>query len=285
MKKLILILSILIAGDAFAFTRRVKTIDANDDSNQVKMAQATSVPATPVSSFFQLGAGDCGPLPSQVKKAFSEAQHFTNTCATARLAPGKRIAINDYSGDGPPRMYVFNQEGKCIRAMPISWGVGSDRSGRMEACSTDNSKKTPPGFHITARHLYGSRYNDNNSIGLAGLCGQNSLGDRGILIHGAANPGTASSWGCTGVPFSEFQDLKELLGVGSLVYNYFGDTPSRNCSDNSGFEPRCDPEPLAVNAAAQASGGRAKYNYRTKSGGGGSYGGSGGSESDNRGSR
>lgn len=188
----------------------------------------------------------CPGLPTKVVHAFEEALDFSESCPAAKLAPGKYIAVNNYTSFSDPRMYIFNTEGRCIDSVPISWGMGSDHTGRLEACSTENSKKTPPGFHITVPHRYGARYNESNSLGLAGLSGQNSLGERGILLHGVRVAGRSNTWGCTGVPFDQFASLKEMLGTGSLVYNYFGQEAQRNCSRDAGFAPpACEPEPLA----------------------------------------
>ncbi len=56
----------------------------------------------------------------------------------------------------------------------------SDRSKGIRACSAPNGNLTPPGFHITTVHSRGKKYGPNDSIGLAGLSGQDSLyPDRG----------------------------------------------------------------------------------------------------------
>jgi|GEM_PF-2121801 len=270
MTRIIFVLSAVLCGFSQAqaaalFGRPSKVIDSNDtNSSSGSSYYGASSPAS--YSFANKGGGYCGAVPAHVKQAFAEAKSFSQSCSYARLSAGKMIAINDYSGDGKPTMYLFEQDGSCAKAVPISWGVGSDRSGRLEACSTDNSKKTPPGFHLTAVHN-GKRYNSSNSLGLAGLSGQDSLGARGVVIHGKSPAGASNTWGCTGVPFKDLATIKEMLGVGSLVYNYFGHGKNPNCSDNSGAErpPTCDPEPAAVAAAAQANGvSSAKYSGNSK---------------------
>ncbi|XGC80161.1 hypothetical protein ACES2L_12595 [Bdellovibrio bacteriovorus] len=286
MKKLILFISLVSSSSVLAFTRSTSVRMLDDDktdytSNYTSTKSSSSGGGSggpgiydelnnyePFRKAFS-GSGSCNNVPAHVKKALTEAIEFSNSCPTARLAPGKRIAINDYSSQGPAQMYIFGKDGHCLKAIPISWGGGNPRTGRMEACSTENSRMTPPGFHITARHRYGARYNENNSIGLAGLCGQNSLGERGILIHASRSQGTGSTWGCTGVPGSDFNEVQDMLGVGSLVYNYFGSKNQNNCSDSSGFEPRCEPENLAYQAASEATGRAVRREYSTGSGGGG----------------
>ncbi|UOF01142.1 hypothetical protein [Bdellovibrio reynosensis] len=285
MKKLILFIVIVSSSSAYAFTRS-NSISMLDDDGTDYTSNYTSKPAatsggggsgsTGPGIYDELNRyepfrnafaqeGSCDHVPTQVRKAFSEAVDFSKSCGAARLAPGKKIAINDYSGQGHSLMYIFDQNGSCIKAIPISWGGGNPRTGRMEACSTENSRKTPPGFHITAAHRNGAKYNQYNSLGLAGLCGQNSLGERGILIHGSRGVGRGSSWGCTGVP--NFSEVNQLLGVGSLVYNYFGSKGQNNCSDPSGFEPRCEPEALAYQAANESHGGGVSREYRGSSSG------------------
>lgn len=218
-----------------------------------------------------LNTGSCSNVPSQVQKALQESQSFSQSCPTARLAAGKYYVINDYSGLEGPAMYIFAPDGNCVKSVPITWGNGA--GGAIKACSTDSSHQTPPGFHMTARHD-GAAYNQSNCLGLAGLSGQNSLGERGVLIHPAQQPGTASSWGCTGVPMDQFSEIQQMLGVGSLVYNYFGDNPDTSgCSDTSGFKPTCEPEAEAVQAESEATGMRAS-GYRAAPSGGGSRGGS-----------
>jgi hypothetical protein len=120
----------------------------------------------------------------------------------------------------------------------------------MAACSTKSSKKTPPGFHITAPHTGGTAYSEAESIGLAGLSGQKSLEARGILIHKAEQPGTASSWGCTGVANDKFDEIKKMLGYGSLVHNFFGKPPKLNCDSQAGADDKCEPEAAARTAAS-----------------------------------
>ncbi|KYG67606.1 hypothetical protein AZI85_17145 [Bdellovibrio bacteriovorus] len=276
MARLILVLSALLLGysqtqAAALFGRPSKIIDSND-SNSSSAGSSYYTPYTSGSSSYSATGGGCGSVPSHVKTAFSEAKRFTQTCSYAQLAPGKMIAVNDYSGDGRPTMYIFDQDGNCVKGFPISWGVGSDRSGRLEACSTENSRKTPPGFHLTATHN-GARYNSSNSLGMAGLSGQDSLGQRGVIIHGTSPAGTSNTWGCTGVNYEDLSTVMKTLGVGSLVYNYFGGARASNCSDNSGMErpAQCQPEAAAVAAARSNGVSSSKYSgkskYSTSSGG------------------
>ncbi|KHD90042.1 MAG: hypothetical protein OM95_00540 [Bdellovibrio sp. ArHS] len=277
MARYLIVLSALLLGysqtqAAALFGRPSKIIESNDiNSNSARDTYYSSYSSSP--SYSSAGGG-CGSVPSQVKSAFAEAKKFTQTCSYARLSPGKMIAINDYSGDGKPTMYIFDQEGNCVKGFPISWGVGADRSGRLEACSTENSRKTPPGFHLTAVHN-GARYNSSNSLGMAGLSGQDSLGQRGVVIHGTSPAGTSNTWGCTGVNYEDLSTVMKTLGIGSLVYNYFGGARASKCSDNSGMErpASCEPEAAAV-AAARANGvssskygGNSKYSTKSATGG------------------
>ncbi|WP_374073716.1 hypothetical protein [Bdellovibrio bacteriovorus] len=268
MRKIIFILIVLFVSNAHSaalFGRPNKVIDSNDSSGSSYSSGGGYSPAS-----YSASGGSCGSVPSHVKSAYAKARSFADSCPTAKLAVGKYVAINDYSGDGRPSMYIFDQTGGCVKSVPISWGVGagSAKNGKLEACSSDNSHKTPPGFHITARHN-GARYNDSNSLGLAGLSGQDSLAARGIVIHGKQPAGTSNTWGCTGVPFGDLMQIKRLLGIGSLVYNYFGDTSDGNCSDPSGQRAECKPEPMAVNAAQEARGERITYSAPASSNGGG----------------
>lgn len=201
--------------------------------------------------------GDCITVPSHVLKAYETAKKFSDSCAAASLSPGKKIVINDYSGQGRETMYIFDQNRRCIDSMYISYGDGSGatKSESSTSCSSGGSGKTPAGMHITGPHS-GKSYNGKNSLKLAGLSGQGSAG-RQILIH-------ASKWGlpagvsqgCTGVPQNKLNKVMGLLGYGSLVYNYFGSEPkSRGCGNNAGAEkpPVCEPEGYAKQIARTAN--------------------------------
>ena len=181
---------------------------------------------------------DCGSLPGSVKDALQEALDYRNGACKGlfeRLGSDKKIAINDYSKSGTPYMYIFTSEGKCLKKTAVTYGNGQV-SSRPVPCSDGNKKHmTPPGFHLTEPHIGQSDYNCSNSLGLTSLEGQGST-ERGVLIHEAANPGTASSWGCSGVGEDVFKSVQKELGYGSLVFNYFGDTPKgNNCVSNAGM--------------------------------------------------
>ncbi len=177
----------------------------------------------------------CGPMngPTQVKSALMEAKEFMNKCSLARRGPSQKIAINDYSGGSTPMMYIFDLEGNCLGKTAISYGNGKGKVKPLP-CSDDGEHLTPAGFHLTSYHN-GAKYSAPSAIGMVGLEGQNSVG-RGIIIHPAKSPGTASSWGCSGVGFDAFNAVKTTLGEGSLVYNFFGQTtgPS-SCQNNAGL--------------------------------------------------
>jgi hypothetical protein len=172
---------------------------------------------------------DCGAFSSEVKKAVEETKAYRRSCGYAGTS--KHIAINDYSAN-PPFMYLFDGDLKCLKRTAVTYGNGSGQS-RPVPCSADGDHMTPPGFHLTATHN-GERYNSGNSLLLVGLEGQRSA-ERNILIHQAANPGTASSWGCSGVSGACLTTVMEFLKVGGLVYNYFGSAPlAPGCGNSSG---------------------------------------------------
>lgn len=297
-KKVLIIFASLIPISVFAFTRSstVRNLDrppiSTDADDFVEEAppvqqapqnnRRTSLPVmtvedlprrpgdplpdTPYNRSMRLStqAGSCGTIPANVTGAFNEAKNFSNSCETARLAPGKMIAINDYSAEnGRPFMYIFDQAGNCVTRIEVAGGQGRGRrTNRVVPCSSAESQRTPPGMHMTARHIGGSRYNERNSLGLAGLCGQDSLGVRGILIHGASYSSIDGSWGCSTVPQRSFQEIREILGVGSLVYNFFGNAPPpSSCRNQAGFEHLCRPEAAAIRTQAEVSGQRATPGY------------------------
>jgi hypothetical protein len=193
----------------------------------------------------------CGTPPPDIKKALDEAISFKNECSVTRntVVGDKKIAINDYS-KMPATMYIFSADGKtCYGKTAVAYGNGvnqdtgqvcSDGSGRPLPCAEDGCHTTPPGFHITQTHN-GLKFNSSNSLAMVGLEGQNSL-QRNILIHieDARAVGSNSTWGCSGV--NCFQRVQELLGTGSLVYNYFGDTPlAPRCKESNGMTANRSP--------------------------------------------
>jgi hypothetical protein len=177
-----------------------------------------------------MGSGkmeQCGAqTPPQVKAAFDEAIAYRASCGAAQRGTQQKIAINDYSSQSnPPSMYIFDLQGNCLGKTAVTYGNGAGRV-KPQPCHINGSHLTPAGFHLTAYHD-GGKYGANNALGLVGLEGQNSVG-RGVIIHPAKSPGTASSWGCSGVGFDAFNAVKSTLGFGSLVYNYFGNTGAPN---------------------------------------------------------
>lgn len=125
-------------------------------------------------------------------------------------------AINDYRGT-TGCMYIIDDVGTCKFATASAFGNGGGAPPRP-GCGS-GSHQTPPGFHVTARHAGGARYNSSNSLLMLDLEGQGSA-NRGILIHYSGCRGGGCTWGCAGV--HDFNKTRELLGEGSLVYNYFG---------------------------------------------------------------
>jgi hypothetical protein len=161
---ILLVLAFFISIDSQAFTRRVKTMDMEDDG----------------SGFTYSGSygGDCTNVPSKVVAAFKTAQKFSQTCWAAKLSPGKKIVVNDYSMQGHEQMYIFDQAGNCIDSTYVSYGSGNKNRGAKDrlstSCASNGSYKTPAGMHMTGPHGAGGGgdYNSSNSLKLAGLSGQ-----------------------------------------------------------------------------------------------------------------
>jgi hypothetical protein len=188
---------------------------------------------TPTSTFSPSGGSveECGGG-FQVADAYKQAMKFRSQCSLANRASSQKIAINDYSGSTTPTMFIFSATGQCLYKTLITYGNGGG-TGKPEPCSDNNSHMTPPGFHLTAKHLGGATYSVDKSLLMVGLEGQGSA-VRNILIHPAESPGTASSWGCSGV--GNIQKIKSILGEGALVYNYFGNTQTpSNCGSSAGM--------------------------------------------------
>jgi hypothetical protein len=177
----------------------------------------------------------CFMAPPRVLSALEEAKKFRESCGEAQRGENQRIVINDFSSTGHddiPYMYIFDLFGKCLGKTAVTYGNGLGASV-PEACSDNGRHLTPPGFHLTGYHDSLS-YPSGTSLGLLSLEGQGS-GGRGILIHPAARPGTASSFGCAGV--GDFDRVKEALGEGALVYNYFGDKGAwKGCQSQAGVK-------------------------------------------------
>ncbi len=235
-KFIVLLVALGISLDAHAFTKRAKSLSMDDGSEDTTTYSAGGA------------SGTCDNVPPQAVKAFKQALKFSQTCKYGKLQPGKMIAINDYSA-AKPTLYVFDQNGNCKDSMRIDWGRGpgprASADRKITSCATPGSYRTPAGMHKTTYHN-GGVWKDYNSMGLAGLSGQNSYGNRKILIHvsrAGNNSGGAYSIGCTGVPENKWKSLQKTLGHGSLVYNYFGDTSRKGagCGNNSGQELSCGP--------------------------------------------
>jgi hypothetical protein len=244
------LLILMMSVDASAFTKRNREMSM-DDGNSSDYASGAKGSAP---------SGTCTSVPAQAKKAFEKALAFSKSCKYAKLTADKKIAISDYSAK-TPTMYVFNQNGTCIDSMKIDWGrgPGANKSGdrSITSCSSGGSYRVPAGMHKTTFHD-GATWPKEVSMGMAGLSGQNSYG-RAVLIHPSRagnNAGGPYSIGCTGVPLNKFQNLKSMLGYGSLVYNYFGDDGRRGagCANNKGQEVTCGPAESV--SGAGASGGR-----------------------------
>lgn len=221
------------------------------------------------------GSCDGQPIPSSVRTALREVMSFKNSChhLAGFDGSGKKIAINDYSGTSkPPRMYIFDNSGRnCLKTVLVAYGGGGRRLAPPVPCSGSGQKFTPPGIHITATHN-GKRYSGANAIGLVGLSGQRSI-SRGVIIHPKVSGGAPSTWGCTGVSSPDFPSVKQLLGEGSLVYNYFGHSdPPGACKSHagarrppSGSSCRPDPGGASPQALIRAGAGRGGFGYGSES--------------------
>jgi len=175
---------------------------------------------------------ECGHIPQVVQAAFKEAMDYREYCPLARdRGPNQHIVINDYSSRTTmPYMYIFNLNGTCDKKTAVTFGNGL--GSRPVPCDDDRSHLTPPGFHLTGYHNSDS-FPASQCLGMVGLEGQESVG-RGVLIHPAAHPGTASSWGCSGV--GPFDRVKAMIGEGALVYNFFGDKAAPGgCRNSAGL--------------------------------------------------
>jgi len=186
----------------------------------------------------QIGSGEmeaCGEPPPSARGAFEIAKNFREKCSLAHRGENQKIAVNDYSSVRMPMMYIFDLQGKCLGKTAVAYGNGVGPTRPMP-CGDTGSHLTPPGFHLTSVHN-GALYNSSNSLGLVGLEGQNSKA-RGVIIHKSRAPGAASTWGCSGVGNQAFYAVKKSLGEGSLVYNYFGNTPApAHCRNRNGLSP------------------------------------------------
>lgn len=204
----------------------------------------------------QIGPGimeKCDEAPASAKEAFQTAKAFRQTCSHANRGDSQKIAVNDYSGVRMPYMYIFDLDGKCLGKTAVSYGNG-EGPVKPQPCNDDGKHLTPPGMFLTSEHN-GASYNSSNSLGLTGLEGQGSRG-RGVLIHPAGAPGTASSWGCSGVGYNAFNAVKKSLGYGALVYNFFGNTTGPgHCRNRNGLTRTtfCQQDPGAVRIPTEST--------------------------------
>jgi hypothetical protein len=205
----------------------------------------------------QIGPGimeGCGQVPASAQEAYETAKNFRGKCSLANRGENQKIAVNDYSSVRMPYMYIFDTNGKCLGKTAVTYGNGAGPV-RPLPCNDDGSHLTPPGFFLTSEHN-GASYNSSNSLGLTGLEGQGSR-VRGVLIHPAKAPGTASSWGCSGVGYTAFNTVKKSLGYGALVFNYFGNTGGPvSCRNKNGLSPAhnfCRLDSGAVNIPSEST--------------------------------
>lgn len=197
----------------------------------------------------------CGEPPADTRKAYDDAIKFRDKCGHANRGSTQKIAVNDYSGGRMPYMYIFDLNGTCLGKTAVAYGNGA---GKVvpQPCNDDGSHLTPPGFFVTSKHN-GASYNEFNSLGLTGLGGQGAKG-RGVVIHPSEAPGTATTWGCSGVGYAAFRAVQKTLGYGALVYNFFGDTSGpRSCRNKVGLDTAnhaCRLDPGAVSIPAESTG-------------------------------
>ncbi len=175
----------------------------------------------------------CEQASDNALQRLEEAKKFRAACALAQKGATQRIAVNDYSVK-PAYMFIFDENDRCIGKTMVAFGNGA--GGAQVACGDNGSHLSPAGFHLTAaHHTGGGRFGPHNSLKMVGLQGQGSVG-RGILIHGTPAPGTSSTWGCAGVPYSAYPEVARALGYGALVYNYFRpEQASSGCRNNNGL--------------------------------------------------
>lgn len=195
--------------------------------------------------------------PAEIESLKEKAEEFRKSCLQKNglSGAGDKILISDYSST-PPTMYVF-VGGSLKTSFPVSWGnggSGGEGASAPKACNEKSSKLTPPGFHLTVPHTGGAAYSEQNSLGLAGLNGQRSHENRGILIHAVEGSGQANTWGCSGLSMDDFYTIKNEIGYGALVYNHFGN--QTDCDGKSLMPPdmTCQPEASARNQIASSSG-------------------------------
>ena len=170
------------------------------------------------------------------KQCISGAGGGGNSSSGGSGGGGQDIAVNDYT-KANGCMYIFNMDGSCKDAMTAAYGSGSAGSPPVPGCG-NGSKMTPPGFHVTAKHE-SAKFNESNSLGMLDLQNQGSSA-RGILIHDGKGSDGATTWGCSGV--GDFAKAKADLGIGSLVYNYFGakEKDAKGCTDATGDNMKCE---------------------------------------------
>lgn len=186
---------------------------------------------------------NCGTPPANVQTAISETLSYRQSCNVANRGDSQKIVINDYSGSSGG-MYIFDSSGACLFKTAVTYGGGGTANmDPPKPCSEGSSNFTPPGYHLTGKNTNdGAKYNSSNSLRMYSLQGQGSSG-RGVLIHSAAQPGTGTSLGCSGVGC--FSKVMQILGSGALVNNYFGDKGAApGCNNSAGMhgDTKCELE-------------------------------------------
>jgi hypothetical protein len=217
---------------------------------------------------FQAKAATCD-FPDSLKPALESAVKFKNDAKCSRIiqsfnksGKGGKIIISDYTNDRG-MMYIFDESGeKCLKALPVDYGTGAGKDAAPTASCESESKQTPAGFHVTDETHDSAKYPQPNSLGLVGLEGQKSLA-RGILLHGATGDGGAHTWGCSGVEKSEFPNVRDLVGGGSLIYNYFGEKTkgASGCGDVG--QGKCSADAGASGGGASAGSGSPENSQKT----------------------
>jgi hypothetical protein len=179
----------------------------------------------------QARAETCSAVPTNIQYAFNTARDFRHSCPLAQKYPARtNVAVSDFSqaNGGTPYMFVFDKDGACLGKFKAGFGAGvKRRSGRKPLSSAPvpsnatDSYLTPEGMHLTREIESSSKFRGTDAMLEDGLEGQASA-SRYVYIHKVQHPGTAVTEGCTGLSEADLKEVKKLLGVGSVVYNYFG---------------------------------------------------------------
>lgn len=156
----------------------------------------------------------CPNLPTA---AVEKMRKYLAHCQNSLQIPNGLVSIVDFSTNAPVMYLLKKDDLSCAGSTRVTFGTGSHQT-QPRAGNVSGSHMTPSGFHITKTHN-GALYKDWNSIGLFGVGSENSnTVARGVIIHPVRGSVTL---GCVGIPETRFAAVKQNLGVGSVVFNYF----------------------------------------------------------------